>query len=772
MPGNQENFQKCMNLGHTAAWDQQWDRASTYYRQALDEMPDNPVALASLGLALFELQDFDAALRVYQRAAVVSPSDPIAFEKVARIYEQKDKVREALQAYRQAADLHLRARDIDKSIDNWLRVLSLEENLTARTRLALIYEKTGRKADAVSEYIASAAILQQGGDLVKAMQMAEYALQLMPESLDAQQTLTLLRTNQRLPTPQRPRRNTGPIQVLDNRQLKAPEKPPLTSLDPIADARQKAMVQLAALLFDQAEEVGPAGQGVRRNISSLTRGTGGLTASEADHTRILMHLGQAIDSLTQNNEAQAAEELERALEKGLRSPAAFYILGTLNSGRDVQKALRYLQQSVKHPDFVLASFLVMGRILQKEGKLAEAMVNYLQALRLCDVQTVPQDMAGELEQVYEPFMEAQSRETDAKVLTSNCDAIANQLIRPGWRQYLQLARQQMPPQPEGIPPIPLAEILLETRNSQVLERLAHIRNLAGMNKLTAAMEEAFSALEDSPSYLPLQIQIGDLLLKEGRTQAAVDKYQLVAELYSLRGEADQAMRIYRRILQASPMDLGVRSRLIDLLVAQGRLEDAVKENLGLAEIYYQLAELNKARQTYQAAFKLSQQARQAKTTGVQILYKLADIDLQRFDWRNALAAYEQIRTLAPDDTNARARLADLHFRMGQDNAALAEVDSLVRYMEVAAKRDVAIKFLEDLVTERPDKMDVRMRLSEQYQQTNQIPKAVEQLDAIADQLVRSGNRAAALNVLQTIISLHPENVAEYERVLEKIKKPQ
>ena len=35
MPGNQEAFQKAMNLGHSAAWDQQWDRAAAYYRQAL-----------------------------------------------------------------------------------------------------------------------------------------------------------------------------------------------------------------------------------------------------------------------------------------------------------------------------------------------------------------------------------------------------------------------------------------------------------------------------------------------------------------------------------------------------------------------------------------------------------------------------------------------------------------------------------------------------------------------------------------------------------------
>lgn len=770
MPGNQDNFQKCMNLGHSAAWDQQWDRATTYYRQALEELPDNPMALTSLGLALFEMQDFDAALQVYQRAAIVSPSDPIAFEKVARIFELKGKNKEAIQSYMQAADLHLRARDIDKAIDNWLRSLSLQENLVARTRLALVYEKTGRKADAVNEYIAAASIHQQAGDLVKAMQMAEYALQIMPDSLDAQQTLTLLRTNQRLPVPPRPRRNTGPIQVRDARQLKTPEKEALNKNDPISDARQKALVQLAALLFDQADEAGPAGQGARRGINSLTRGTGGLTGSDADRTRILLHLGQAIDSLTQKNEAQAAEELERALEKGLRSPAAYYILGLLYAPRDSQKALRFLQQSVKHPDFVLASFLLMGKTLQKDGKLAEAMVNFLQALRLCDVQTVSPENAEDLQQVYEPFMEAQSHETDAKILNNNCDSIANQLIRPGWRQYLLLARQQMPPQPEGTPPLPLAEILLETRNSQVLERLAHIRNLAGLNKLTAAMEEAFSALEEAPSYLPLQIQIGDLLLKEGRIQGAVEKFQLVAELYSLRGEAEQAIRIYRRIIQVSPMDLSVRSHLIDLLVAQGRLDDAIKENINLAEIYYQLAELDKARISYQTAFKLTHQAHQAKTTGIQVLYKLADLDLQRLDWRSALAGYEQIRTLDPEDPTARARLVDLHFRMGQDNASMSEIDSFIHHMETTGKRAQAIKFLEELVIERQDKIDVRKRLSEQYQRANMIPQAVEQLDAIADQLVSGGNRAAALTVLQTIISLHPENVADYERVLEKMKK--
>jgi tetratricopeptide (TPR) repeat protein len=770
MTGSQETFQKAMNLGQSAAWEQQWDHAAAFYRQALEEMPDNPTALSSLGLALYEMQDFDSALHVYQRAAVVNPSDPISFEKVARILERKGKTAEAVTAYMQAADLQLRARDIDKALDSWTRVLGIQENLIARTRLALVYERLGRKADAVMEYIAAASILQQSGDLAKAMKMAEYALQVMPESLDAQQSLTLLRTNQRLAKPQRPRNDTGPIETRDNRQLASPATEEAGQLDPIGEARLKAMSHLAAQLFDQAEETPPSGQVSKRGITSLTRGTGGLSPQNTDHTRIMLHVGQAIDSLSQGYEAQAIEELDRALEIGLKSPAAYFMLGLLNVSRDAPKALRHLQRSVKHPDFVLASYLLMGKVHEDDENLMEAMMMFIQALAMCDIETVLENQAEDLRQVYEPFIEALSREVDPKILKNNCDSIANQLIRPGWRQYLILARQQLPPQPPDSPPLPLAEILLETRNSQILERMARIRTLAGMNKLTSAMEEAFSILEVAPSYLPLQIQIGDLLLKEGRLQDAIDKFLLVADLYNLRGEAAQAIRLYRRIIQIAPMDLTVRSKMIELLVAQGRSEDAVKEYLSLGELYYSLAELDLARQSYMTALKVAQQGHLSTAICIQVLYKITDIDSQRLDLRSAVRGFEQIRTLDPEESNARASLVDLNLRMGQETAALGEIDGYIATMEKKGKRKEITNFLLEILTERPEKLEIRKRLADQYQRANQLQQAVEQYEIIANTLIKSGNRAAALTFLQTIIAMRPANVAEYEKIMASIRR--
>ena len=776
MTGNQDAFQKAMNLGHSAAWDQLWDQAAVFYRHALEEFPDHPTALTNLGLALFELKDYDNALPVYQRAAAVAPQDPVAFEKIGKISERMGKLPEAVQAYSQSADLYLLSRDVEKSISNWTQVLRLQENLAARICLAMIYDRIGRKNEAVVEYLSVASLLQLAGDLVNARQAAEYALQLLPESIDAQQTLIMLHNHQPLPKPNRPHGGTGPTRMAEVRQLET-TGPSSTSLDPIGEARQGSLVQLAALLFDQAEDNGADSQTSRRGSNSLTYSAshpgedsaGGDSLVQAERTRILLHLSQAIDSQAKAEDAQAAEELERALEVGLKHPAAFFNLSLLVHQKDPQKALRFLQESVKHPDFGLASYLLIGKIHQAMNNLPEASVAYLQALRLADSEMLSGDEADELRQLYEPIIESQSRAEKPEVLKTLCDSIQNQLVRPDWRVYLKLARQQLPPQPEGSPPLPLAEMLLESKSGQVVEMLAHIRSLAAQNKLTSAMEEAYYALQYAPTYLPLHIQIGDLLLKEGHPQDAVDKFLLVAELYTLRGETSHAIRVFDRIIEFAPMDLSVRSRLIELLLAQGKTELAVQQYIKLAEIYYQLAELDNARQSFTSALRIAQQSRDNHAVVIQILFKIADIDMQRIDWRNAQRIFEQIRTLEPEDIHSRARLVDINYRIGQEPAALNEVDGFLSVLENSNKRAIAIEFLHEVLTEQPEATNIRKRLAEVYQRDGKNSKAIEQWDAISDQLLNQGDRAGAAAVLQTILTLNPPNPVDTLRRIQQLQ---
>lgn len=345
---NKEAFQKAMNQGHSAAWDQDWDNAAGYYSRALEELPDHPQALSSLGLAMFELHDYPLSLSCYQKASSISPDDPIPQEKIARIYERMGKLNEAIKASLRAAELHLKSRSAEKAIDNWLRVLIYQpDNISVRTRLAAVYEKLGRREEAVSEYIATASVFQRSGDSPRAVKAVEYALKIMPENPEVRLALSLARSNQPLPRPSKVQSGTGPVQMAQIREKEGDLGIPSEETpDPIAEARKKGLVQLAGMLFDQADEAAVNQNTSRsRNLYSITRGQSDQGNDSGDRNRIILHLSQAIESQTHGENSQTLVELEHALNLGLRQPAAYFILGLLIKETNPEKGLKYLQQS-------------------------------------------------------------------------------------------------------------------------------------------------------------------------------------------------------------------------------------------------------------------------------------------------------------------------------------------------------------------------------------------------------------------------------------------
>jgi len=188
MPGRDDIFQKAMNDGHSAAWDQEWDNAVAAYRQALQEFPDHPKALNSLGLALYQLGNIEEALHIYMNVARLSPDDPVPMEKVAQLSERLGDLKTAVDAALRAGDLFLKQRDTEKALENWVRVTNLNpENAIAHSRLAQVHEKLGHLQQAATEYLAIASIIQRAGNAEKTKEMLSKAMSLVPNSLEVKQ---------------------------------------------------------------------------------------------------------------------------------------------------------------------------------------------------------------------------------------------------------------------------------------------------------------------------------------------------------------------------------------------------------------------------------------------------------------------------------------------------------------------------------------------------------------------------------------------------------
>jgi tetratricopeptide (TPR) repeat protein len=340
------------------------------------------------------------------------------------------------------------------------------------------------------------------------------------------------------------------------------------------------------------------------------------------------------------------------------------------------------------------------------------------------------------------------------------------LLRSNWRQHLLKMRDEMP-KSEG-QALPLAEIIIQAQSSHVIEAMNRVNDLARSNHLRSAMDEAFNTILYAPTYLPLHILIGELLILEGRTQDAMVKFTTVANAYSVRGEGAQAINIFKRIIQLSPMDLASRTRLIEQLTARGQVDEAIGEYMDLADIYYRLAELDMARKTYTTALHLAQQPNANRNWSIKVLQRMADIDMQRLDWRQAIRVYEQIRTLRPDDSSVRESLIELNLRLAQIPQAQAELESFVAYLEGNNHEEI-IPFLKKLLDEHTDQVMIRRLLAEELYKSGQTAEAIVQLDAVGDKLMEVGDKAGVAEVVNHILTMNPPNADEYRTLLAQLK---
>ena len=215
------------------------------------------------------------------------------------------------------------------------------------------------------------------------------------------------------------------------------------------------------------------------------------------------------------------------------------------------------------------------------------------------------------------------------------------------------------------------------------------------------------------------------------------------------------------------MDVTVRSKLIDMYISQDDLPQALEQYLILADSYYQLAQVDRALEKYNEAIRLSLNSENGLQWQKNALLRVADIYNQRFDWAGATAAYEQLLELDPSDETTILKLIDLYFKQNKRNEAITALEMILKTYQ----RQNPIKGLEllkDLSSTYPDDMMLRQQLAVAYAQNNMTREAIAEYDALGEMQMEKGLRDQAIQTIQAIINLGPDDVEGYRRLLGQI----
>jgi tetratricopeptide (TPR) repeat protein len=486
--------------------------------------------------------------------------------------------------------------------------------------------------------------------------------------------------------------------------------------------------------------------------------------SDLNHVMLIV---QAIDLQSKGNLAEAAKNYQQAVQGGMQKTALFFNLGLLwkELGRPEQ-AVELLNRSAQDNKYGLGTQFALGETYQGANRLDSALRHFFDLVKQVDLRMVPSYQAQQLSQHYGNLMNTYLAERDIKKINMFISSVKNFFSHPAWERKAFEARQIM----DGVKDngmMSLAEYLETPETEVVITAMALTNQYINRNMLMTASEECLRAIQRVPAYLPLHVRLADIILKQDRIDEAVAKYMSIARVYEMRGAPEQAIEVYQKVLRTAPLDVTILSALIDIYTARHDTEKALEHYLALAHSYYTFAQVDRALEKYNEALRLANNSSNSAAWKVEILQKVGDIYMQRFDWARATTAYEEINRVKAGDVEVQRRLIDLYYKQSKTHQAVTLLDQLLSlYQRQNPLKSVDV--LKDLATSRPEDMALRQRLAVAYVQNGLTREAIGEYDALGEMQLEQGLRDQAIQTIQAIIHLGPDDAEGYRRLLNQI----
>jgi tetratricopeptide (TPR) repeat protein len=742
MAGRRKVFEDAMRKAHSYAFDRKWEKAVEEYKKALEEFPQEQKALVFLGLAYVETAQFAKALPLYEQAVRLAPEDHAVRTHLAVVYERVGRLSEASKNYMEAGDLYARQGQLEQAIECWQNAARTEpDQLEPHKKLVDAYLKQQRRGEAVEEYLDMADVYERRGQTEKAVQQCREALSLAPNSPEARDKLVALRAGRESPgaTP-----TAAPAEEKEEGEG-----------SPMHTARQLALAELAAMLFEDTA--------TRASGRKMT------TTGKAEIDTLI---GQAIDFQSRGANDQAIASYRKLLELGMDRPAILFNLGLLYQERGLfDMAVQVLGRTLQDQNYALAANFALGECYRSRGRIDEALERFIEVLKILDLRNASDSEANDLLQLYQSLGDNLRARGDREKASAFINALVEFLSGADWEERVSEARRRIAAlsKDDGFT-LSLADILEISAAESILESLSLSQEYLKRNMLLTAAEECFRAIEIAPTYLPLHLRLADIFLRQDRTEEAITKYLTVADVYQIRGDISRSSVVYQRVLRLAPMDIAVRSRLIELHLRTGEADQALEQYMSLADTYYQLAQVDKALEKYNEALRLTPKSSSEKHWRTTILDRIGDIYRQRVDWRQATRAYEGILAVESDNEKAWLTLIDLYGKQGEIKKVVAALDQLTELYKSQGKYRKMLSVLEEAVKTHPREMALRERMGRAYAEQGMRKQAIAELDALGELQLDAGMHQQAAQTIQIILRLGPDNPQAYQQLLAQISR--
>ena len=284
-----------------------------------------------------------------------------------------------------------------------------------------------------------------------------------------------------------------------------------------------------------------------------------------------------------------------------------------------------------------------------------------------------------------------------------------------------------------------------------IDRAATLRNaekLIRQGRLDAAIAEYVRIIEDQPQDWAAKNTLGDMYVRAGQSDKAVQQFVEIANNLSEEGQMAKAGALYKKILKLKPDHEHSLLQVADILAMQRRYADARAQLTTLMEVRQARGDTRGALQAKVRIGSIDPEDYEARLIGVSARIEMGDKGGALHDLKvigtelaekgrtgEAVNALKQAQALHPDDEEVGEKLLDVYFGAGDYVRARELATSLEQFRMIAAAQDGAgdhdgaLETLRAAVAHNVDDNALRADLARKLIARSDVAGAAEHLTA-------------------------------------------
>lgn len=310
-------------------------------------------------------------------------------------------------------------------------------------------------------------------------------------------------------------------------------------------------------------------------------------------------------------------------------------------------------------------------------------------------------------------------------------------------------------------------------------------------KFQDAIQEYQKLLTGDEQDIQIRNIIGDLYIKSGQNNKAVEELQKLADYYENKGLYTKSIAILKRIKRLDPENFESLKKLAQLYQNQGHNSEAKTVYANLAESMKKKHKPKDAIQMYESLLKLSPEDIDSRVSLAELYNEVkrtdeavgefnraAEYHLQKGQLKDAQEMLNRARELKADDRQTLTHLIDILKQENKKKEALSIIGDIlkkdkedVRALYLLAdfhyedgKFEKAEEIYSQIIKVQPNEVDARVRLGKILIQNGDLDRAYKTYEPLVDMLARKQEEDKAIGLLGLILSAKKVHLPTLEKL--------